>query len=694
MGKNIFIILITTVLFLSQSNVLSQNKQTNKSNNTTKNRIETYTHKAENFLNNNELDSAVVWIDKAMKLDTANSGSQKYYSVISKVGSQLKNRSAYVQCMAYNTKIIDNFEKHKSIKLQFTALENRGNANMHIGEFELAQNDFDSYETLLNKTDKSGFTPDEIIDLHVKIKFSRGILKALKSEPNEALNYFLEADSLLQTGGSEELKLKNMVHIAMIYMRFHQFEESIELFYKVEKAYLEGKNVNILNVYDNLVNALHLLNRLDEAEMYLDKGLVMAREKGDSLTVAYNYIFRGNIQETRNNYALSKKHFETAIEIIEHTDDKRMLNETKASFIGMLNRGKLVGEEHLTMINDVIDYYLSKDIKGITYVWGIYFKAHTLYNLGHYKEAADELMLYDSLNTILNDENHKNESLNQQAQYKTQLYKQEAELQAQIAKTNEEESKRKNAIILGISIITLLILIAFSLLYYLFLKLKESGKKINEQNKILESKDIEKTVLLKELHHRVKNNLQIVSSLLYLQSYSVTDSIAKKAFKDGQNRIDAMAMIHKYLYTNEEHTKVDIKSFLNRLVESIAYSYGFNKEKITISINVDSVPVDVDIAIPLGLISNELVSNVFKHAFTDIAKPTLRVSLKMGENLVLEISDNGSGLPNTAQLLESKTFGIELVHSLTKQLKAEIEYLYKDGSYFILTIPQSTLLKQ
>jgi two-component sensor histidine kinase len=239
--------------------------------------------------------------------------------------------------------------------------------------------------------------------------------------------------------------------------------------------------------------------------------------------------------------------------------------------------------------------------------------------------------------------------------------------------------------------LAILSLLALWIFYRLFIKLKKSRNEIDIQNKILAKREEEKSLLLKELHHRVKNNLQIVSSLLYLQSIAAKDHSAKNAFKEGQNRVDAMAMIHKYLYTSEELTQVNIHKYLSRLVESIAYSYNFTPKNIDLKFNIAQEPLDVDIAIPLGLIANELVSNAFKHAFVEVERPKLSINLRMDGNLVLEVADNGAGMPKDVNY--ENTFGMELIQSLEKQLGAKLEYHFQKGALFRLIVPKEKLRK-
>jgi two-component sensor histidine kinase len=194
-------------------------------------------------------------------------------------------------------------------------------------------------------------------------------------------------------------------------------------------------------------------------------------------------------------------------------------------------------------------------------------------------------------------------------------------------------------------------------------QLELSIESANERNRYIET-------LLKELNHRVKNNLQLVSSLLQKQANLSNDNLSKLALLDTKNRLLSLILLHQRLYSSENTTKIFIPQYLKELTESILISYK-NFEEETIIYDTDDVWLDVEIAISIGLIANELITNSFKHAFKLIKEPKLFLSFKREDsNLVMTIKDNGTGM------IENKkgvTFGMELIELLTKQLKGRLE---------------------
>lgn len=193
----------------------------------------------------------------------------------------------------------------------------------------------------------------------------------------------------------------------------------------------------------------------------------------------------------------------------------------------------------------------------------------------------------------------------------------------------------------------------------------------------------EKEVLLKEIHHRVKNNLQIISSLLNLQQNSIEGEESLVVFKESQNRIKSMALIHEKLYQSEDLTKIDFPEYIRSLVYHLFKSYAVDYSVIRSVINVEDILFDIDISIPCGLIINELVSNSLKYAFPDGKKGEIEIDLHLeGEKNVLRISDNGIGLPKDLNIQNSDTLGLRLVNILVDQIDGELSLDNTNGTSF------------
>jgi PAS domain S-box-containing protein len=189
----------------------------------------------------------------------------------------------------------------------------------------------------------------------------------------------------------------------------------------------------------------------------------------------------------------------------------------------------------------------------------------------------------------------------------------------------------------------------------------------------------EKEVLLREIHHRVKNNLAVIAGMLSLQADSASDEKAKEILTECQNRVKAMAEVHTQLYQSQNLASIDFGKYLDSLVHGVFYNTRYAGEDIALNVAAEPINLDIDHAIPLGLVANELVTNSLKHAFRDSNSGTVTVNLTgSGERVALTVSDNGRGLPAGFDPRTTETLGMRLVTALVEQLNGTIE-LHDDG---------------
>lgn len=195
----------------------------------------------------------------------------------------------------------------------------------------------------------------------------------------------------------------------------------------------------------------------------------------------------------------------------------------------------------------------------------------------------------------------------------------------------------------------------------------------------------EKETLLREIHHRVKNNMQIISSLLRLQSKYIKNKDDVEIFKESHNRISSMALIHEKLYQSRDFTNIDFKVYVRDLVKGLFLSYGTDENLIKLKISVDSVPIGIDSAIPCGLIINELITNSLKYAFPDSRNGEINICMSVvGEGeFELIVGDNGIGMPGGIDFEKTDTLGLHLIKILAEnQLHGEITHDRKNGIEF------------
>jgi PAS domain S-box-containing protein len=198
---------------------------------------------------------------------------------------------------------------------------------------------------------------------------------------------------------------------------------------------------------------------------------------------------------------------------------------------------------------------------------------------------------------------------------------------------------------------------------------------------------LEKETMLKEIHHRVKNNLQVISSLLALQSGYVQDEKSREIFQESQDRVSTMAKIHTMLCQSENMSGVDFGGFIGDLAGRLQQSYGIAESRVGIHVNVD-VSLTIETSIPCGLILNELVSNALKHAFPEGRGGEVNISMmKAGDRFVLTVQDNGIGFPEALDFHNTKSLGLELVNLLVGQMNGAITLIVEGGATFTITFP-------
>jgi len=205
----------------------------------------------------------------------------------------------------------------------------------------------------------------------------------------------------------------------------------------------------------------------------------------------------------------------------------------------------------------------------------------------------------------------------------------------------------------------------------------------------LERRVNEKDILLSEIHHRVKNSLQVVSSLLSLESARIRDPSINEMLQSTQNRVRSMALIHQTLYQSKDFARVDFHAFLLSFVPTLIQSYSVQPEQVSLVIHVAEVKLPIDAAIPCGLIVNELISNALKHAFPDGRKGTVRICFTHDNDghATLSVADDGIGIPHDFSFENSNTLGVQLVYLLAGQIAGTVAVARVPQTSFVVRFP-------
>lgn len=222
---------------------------------------------------------------------------------------------------------------------------------------------------------------------------------------------------------------------------------------------------------------------------------------------------------------------------------------------------------------------------------------------------------------------------------------------------------------------------------YRLLNSNQSSDEFAEMRAAIEEKLDEKDMLLKEVHHRVKNNLQTVCSLLNMQSRGTDDEQMKNLIKSSQNRVMAMAMVHEMLYLRDDLSTVDYKPYVFKLTEYLVKSVKGPDSKVKLAIDIPDIELGIDTAIPLGLLINETITNSLKYGIKDDPEGEIHIELKKEDvdDFVLTIGDNGIGISESVDPKTTKSLGLKLIHNLARQLKGSItrDWSRKGTNYII-----------
>lgn len=391
----------------------------------------------------------------------------------------------------------------------------------------------------------------------------------------------------------------------------------------------------IASTYNNMGEVMLAMNRLDEAEQFFLESLEMKRQSGNRASEVF----------TQNNLArlaLLRKDF---IKTAQHLD----LTEHQAQELGLLDELRTNYELRIALLKE-----MDRAADAFRY--------------------SEQLMIIKD--SLLNRE--KAEALaGIQIAYEVKERDQQIDLLEKESALHESQIAERNAWVFGLSLASVLSTIIIALVYWHWRREHRNKENIK--------------TLLRELHHRVKNNLQMLSSVLGLYAQQLTDEQALQAVKSSEGRVNAMALIHRKLYErSDEARSIDIKDYITELITYLVHAYGYHEKEMQLDLQLEPVQVDIDKAIPVGLIINELISNAFKHAYVDHPSPGLAVGLKQeGKGaLSIDIRDNGYGHRPAAET-RGDSFGLKLVNMLMSQLRGKYEVRTQQGTRYILTIPLS-----
>jgi two-component sensor histidine kinase len=474
----------------------------------------------------------------------------------------------------------------------------------------------------------------------------------------------------------EELKDTTWVIVSMnklgyLMAEIGNFEEAHRYLNKaISTAKLAEIPYEEQNAYNTKAVIFDKQDKLDSALLYYTKSYKIAKEVGDDNDFYTTTRNMSGIHRELGQLDSAAYYGQQALDLAKTMDVPYISMDAKTLMIALRT-----AKGNTTKAIEIIESITEDELNtlGLSDKADNYYHSAKAYKVsGNYPKALesfeDYVMYKDSLTA--NDSRNKINEL--EIAYQTEKKEKQIALLDLENQNAKLQISRKNRTIIIVSIALALITLLSGILYVII-------RKYLKQQKVLAKALDEKSLLLKEIHHRVKNNLQLVSSLLTLQGQSITDDIALKAINEGKSRVRSMALIHQDLYQTDNITSVSAQTYFLKLCNELFDTYNIKKDQIKLITHIEPLYLDVDTLIPVGLIINELITNALKYAFTGTEKGIIEISLKEENNsLTLNVNDNGVGYD--LNQLNSESFGNKLIRSLIQQLDGNLETKIDNGT--------------
>lgn len=437
-------------------------------------------------------------------------------------------------------------------------------------------------------------------------------------------------------------------------------------------------SVEMTIALSNLGLAFQKINRYDSAQWYYSKSKIINEIIQDQEGLIYDHYNLGSVYLSLGKLEEAKAQAQSGIALLQTVplpDLKSSLNILLADIYlasGKTQQGMSLLEQELK--NPHADLSLKK----LSESYHSLYRAHL--ELGQVQPALTWLEKHTRMKDSLLNEQITLQVNNLEAKYNSEKQAREIELlntQSQLTNVKLKAANTRN-ILLGLGLLVLTVLAL--MIYRLWQRTKMQNTQIQ---KALQEKDI----LIREIHHRVKNNLQFISSLLNLQARHVHDAQASSVLKEGQNRVKSMALIHQNLYQEKNLTGVETQKYFETLIHNLFQSYNISPQRIKLITEIEALNLDVDTMIPIGLVLNELISNCLKYAFPEDRTGQIVVRLKEEQHsLLLSVTDDGIGMPEQVRENLGRSFGYRLINAFKSQLNAELNIEGKMGTTVTMSI--------
>ena len=542
----------------------------------------------------------------------------------------------------------------------------------------------------------------------------------------QGIDYVNKAVAINQAAKRPLMLIGNYINLGICYEDLKNYDEAMRYFRLAQQLAEAGKNRedDLRIIYNDIGNLYCKQRQYGEAIPFLERAVTLNQKFGRKSSLVHNYRNLSTAYRELNQPEPALQHAQHAYALLPESRDATL----RSSVYKVLREIYAASGQHKLAYEFLLREKTAEDslmtlekTRAITNLQGSYEqqKAAELATiraglaLEKTREVAGiEAVTAREIATVEADKKRRIAQITAQAEVdktravaEVQTRYETAKKTRQIASlSTENDLKARQMGYLGAGLGVVLLLLGLSVAQYR--AIRRANAKLADQNRVIADTSQRLTeqasqlrTLMRELHHRVKNNLAIVSSLLNLQTYRLTDSGAIEAVQESQRRVEAMSLIHQRLYCTDAVTTINMAEYITDLAESLMAAYGYGPDTFDLLVMVPEPELDVDVAIPMGLILNELLTNSFKYAYGNNQhrigrrkRPSLQITLRQDAGLTLDVQDNGPGL-NLSQWqnpeTESDSFGRQLIWSLSEQVGGNLTVDNRDGAYFQLTIPKA-----
>ena len=580
--------------------------------------------RAEKYSNRALFLSERLGYKKGIAMSYNNLGIINYYKAIYNIALTYHDRSL---------EIMSEIGNRKGMAGSFN---NKGAVYTQQGEFALAIEQYlNSIRILEEVNDQEGVG---------KSYNNIGLVYYLQGNYDQAEDYYSKALEILKPLKNHSVISDIMNNLGIISFEKGEYEESLEYHFKSLDGRAGTNNQRgMATSYTNIGDVYAAKEVVDKAMEYQKKALEIQEELGDKKGMLSSIQGLARVQSLSGNSDQALKYMEDVISISSEIGAKKELRDA---------------------YNEISEIYIRK---------------------GDYKKALSFKNRYAQMKDTLFSEQTQEIATNLETKFENEKKTKEIEILQRENEIQELQLGRNRILIISFTISLVLALVSVVLYARTNRDRKKAFSLLQKQNESIKKQKEEKEVLLKEIHHRVKNNLQVINSLIRLQCAYTDDQVALDLFDECQNRIISMALIHEKMYESHDLSNVNIQEYIAELSQNLLRSYRLHKN-VELDIDVSVKTLTLDTLIPLGLLLNELISNSLKHAFLDDKEDGV-ITVKLDRDsssgkFVLEIGDNGIGLPDDFTFNSALTLGMELVVTLSSQLDGTIERIEKPGSHF------------